>query len=112
MWFTQEPRAGQAVAHEIAWNHMLNYLHERATAERWADWKAMCFTEYVLPASVVRVSLTIVIGLTVTSDTLCSPPLSLAHSYSEPKMLCSQLTATRLFTRAVRGSFPRLGVRI
>ncbi|KAI0702366.1 nucleotide-diphospho-sugar transferase [Cerioporus squamosus] len=45
MWFTQEPRAGQDVAHEVAWNHMLNYLHERATAERWADWKALCFTE-------------------------------------------------------------------
>ena len=48
MWFTQEPRAGQDVAHEVAWNHMLNYLHERATAERWADWRALCFTEYVL----------------------------------------------------------------
>ncbi|EMD35123.1 glycosyltransferase family 2 protein [Gelatoporia subvermispora B] len=45
MWLTQEPRPGQAEAHEVAWNYMLNYLHAKATAERWSDWKGICFSQ-------------------------------------------------------------------
>ena len=48
MWLTQEPRPGQQEAHEVAWNYMLNYVHQRAEEERWKDWKGICFSEYVL----------------------------------------------------------------
>ncbi|EED81477.1 predicted protein [Postia placenta Mad-698-R] len=45
MWLTQKTRPGQAEAHEVAWNHMLNYLHAKATEERWPDWKGICFSQ-------------------------------------------------------------------
>ncbi|KZT03310.1 glycosyltransferase family 2 protein [Laetiporus sulphureus 93-53] len=45
MWFTQKSRPGQQEAHEVAWNHMLNYVHSKATEERWADWKGICFSQ-------------------------------------------------------------------
>ncbi|OCH90845.1 hypothetical protein OBBRIDRAFT_834658 [Obba rivulosa] len=44
-WLTQAPRPGQDEAHEVAWNYTLNYLHAKATAERWADWKGICFSQ-------------------------------------------------------------------
>ncbi|KAH9943756.1 hypothetical protein B0H21DRAFT_865057 [Amylocystis lapponica] len=29
MWLTQDPRPGQQEAHEVAWNHILNYIHTK-----------------------------------------------------------------------------------
>lgn len=37
MWFTQAPREGQEEAHVVAWNHILAYVHEAATAGGWAN---------------------------------------------------------------------------
>ncbi|EPS98860.1 hypothetical protein FOMPIDRAFT_1031179 [Fomitopsis schrenkii] len=45
MWLTQEERPGQAESHEVAWNYMLNYVHQRAEEERWKEWKGICFSE-------------------------------------------------------------------
>ncbi|TFY62249.1 hypothetical protein EVJ58_g3977 [Rhodofomes roseus] len=45
MWLTQDPRPGQAEAHEVAWNYTLNYVHQKAEEGRWKDWKAICFSE-------------------------------------------------------------------
>ncbi|TFK46994.1 hypothetical protein OE88DRAFT_1637266, partial [Heliocybe sulcata] len=45
MWFTQEPRPGQEVAHETAWNHVLNYLYTRSSLEGWSKYKGICFSQ-------------------------------------------------------------------
>ncbi|KII90999.1 glycosyltransferase family 2 protein [Plicaturopsis crispa FD-325 SS-3] len=45
MWFTQAPREGQHEAHEIAWNHVLAYVHKAATEGGWANWKGICFSQ-------------------------------------------------------------------
>lgn len=45
MWFSQAPRDGQGAAHEKAWNHTLDYLHQRSEAEGWKNWKALCFSQ-------------------------------------------------------------------
>ncbi|KAI0920514.1 hypothetical protein AcW1_002236 [Taiwanofungus camphoratus] len=45
MWLTQAPRPGQGEAHQVAWSYILNYLHTKATEERWADWRGICFSQ-------------------------------------------------------------------
>ncbi|EPQ58858.1 hypothetical protein GLOTRDRAFT_28815, partial [Gloeophyllum trabeum ATCC 11539] len=45
MWFTQAPRPGQEVAHEVAWSHVLDYLYTRSTIENWSQYKGICFSQ-------------------------------------------------------------------
>ncbi|KZT68090.1 glycosyltransferase family 2 protein [Daedalea quercina L-15889] len=45
MWLTNAPRPGQHEAHEVAWNYMLNYVHQQAEEGRWKDWKGICFSQ-------------------------------------------------------------------
>ncbi|KAI0662303.1 hypothetical protein C8Q70DRAFT_909318 [Cubamyces menziesii] len=44
-WLMGTPTAGHAVAHESAMNYVLDYLYTKATIEKWANYRALCFTQ-------------------------------------------------------------------
>ncbi|KAI0326890.1 hypothetical protein GY45DRAFT_1258082 [Cubamyces sp. BRFM 1775] len=44
-WLTGTPTAGHAIAHESALNYVLDYLYTKATIEKWANYRAVCFTQ-------------------------------------------------------------------
>ena len=86
MWLSQAPRPGQQESHEVAWNYMLNYVHQRAEEERWTDWKGICFSEYVsYVASATPSDILYLVGPTDTSVTPCSPLSSSARTRSAPR---------------------------
>ncbi|OSD07590.1 glycosyltransferase family 2 protein [Trametes coccinea BRFM310] len=44
-WLIGKSIVGHTIAHETAMNYVLDYLYTKATIEKWASYKALCFTQ-------------------------------------------------------------------